>query len=762
MSVAIVTGRMEPLSPETEPSPSGSESISGRLPLRTTAVMAGLTVAVLALVAGHTWLTFQAHREEYERSDRLRQRAVALLSDGQAVTVLARAAAETGHPGTEQRYRAAAASFEEALRELRTLATIGDMGQVAFRMERLNADLTATALRALDLRREGQSAEAVATLSSDAYRATVNAFDAENKAIIDELDRRGAAHLDSERRRTVLVLVLSGLAVPVLVVIWVAVLARTRTYLRRHRQLQQALRESEQRYRTLFESNPFPMLVYDPQTLAILGANGAAVERYEYTRQEFLGMTLRDLRVPADLQALHEQVEKLRSTGESELHTSRHRTKDGAILEVEVTSRAVEFAGRRVRLATMHDVTERKLLEEQFRQAQKMDAVGRLAGGVAHDFNNVLNVILGYAELTMRTMDESDRRRRNLTEIRKAGDHAASLTRQLLAFARGQVLQPRVLDLNAVVGEMERMVRRMIGEDLDLVTSLGADLGRVKADPSQIGQVILNLAVNARDAMPSGGKLTIETADAELDGRAQPGLPPGRYVMLAVTDTGCGMPKSVQDHIFEPFFTTKEKDKGTGLGLATVYGIVKQSGGSIAVHSEVGRGSTFKIYLPRVEAPAEVVASNPMVAEAPRGSETVLLVEDDPAVRGLTSAVLSDSGYHVLEAPGGHEAIALVEGYPSHIHLLLTDVVMPGMNGRELARRLQEMRPGLPTLYMSGYAPGAIVHQGVLDPGLAFIAKPMRPLDLTRKVREVLDAQPTAPSASDPPPPVRAREAGSL
>jgi CheY-like chemotaxis protein len=348
----------------------------------------------------------------------------------------------------------------------------------------------------------------------------------------------------------------------------------------------------------------------------------------------------------------------------------------------------------------------------------------------------------------MRTMDEGDRRRRNLTEIRKAGDHAASLTRQLLAFGRGQMLQPRVLDLNTVVGEMDRMIRRMIGEDVELVTSLFPALGRVRADPSQIGQVILNLAVNARDAMPGGGKLTIETADVELDGRAHPGLDAGRYVMLAVTDTGCGMPKSIQEHIFEPFFTTKEKDKGTGLGLATVYGIVKQSGGAIAVYSEVEAGSTFKIYLPRVEAVAEPLPSHPSTAEPERGSETVLLVEDDPAVRGLTHEVLTDAGYHVLEAASGPEALELVDNYIARIDLLLTDVVMPRMNGRELARRLEELRPGLPTLYMSGYAPGAIVHQGVLEPGLAFIAKPLRPADLTRKVRQVLDAAAGAATAA--------------
>jgi PAS domain S-box-containing protein len=551
-------------------------------------------------------------------------------------------------------------------------------------------------------------------------------------------EERAAARLAAERRRLLLVLAVCGVGVPALVTIWVAVLARMGTYLGRHRQAERAARESEQRYRALFESNPFPMLVYDPQTLSILGANGAAVERYGYTRQELLAMTLRDLRVPADLQALQEQAEKLGTASEPDLHTTRHRTRDGSVLEVEVTGRGVEFGGRRARLVTVHDVTERRQLEEQVRQAQKMEAVGRLAGGVAHDFNNVLNVILGYAELTLRTMDEGDRRRRNLLEIRKAGDHAAALTRQLLAFGRGQVLQPRVLDLNAVVGDLDPMVRRMIGEDVDLVTALAPGLGRVKADPGQIGQVVLNLAVNARDAMPAGGTLTIETADAELDGRAQPGLPAGRYVMLAVTDTGCGMPTSVQEHIFEPFFSTKERDKGTGLGLATVYGIVKQSGGGIAVTSEVAAGTTFRVYLPRVEAPAEAVPAA-VAAESPGGSEAILLVEDDPAVRELTREVLEESGYRVLSAASGPEAIALVEKDPSRIDLLLTDLVMPRMNGRELARRLHELRPGLATLFMSGYAPGAIVHQGVLDPGVAFIGKPLRPADLTRKVREVLD-----------------------
>jgi PAS domain S-box-containing protein len=560
------------------------------------------------------------------------------------------------------------------------------------------------------------------------------------------------AHLEGERRRIVTVIAACGLGVPVLVAIWVGVLGRAARSLRRQRQAEQALRESEHRYRALFESNPFPMLVYDPESLGILGANGAAVERYGYTRQEFLDRSVRDLRAPEDLKALQERAERLGSNQGPERQAERHRTRDGSTLDVEVTSRAVELGGRRVRLMSIHDVTERKALEARFRHAQKMDAIGRLAGGVAHDFNNILNVVLGYAEMTMRTMDESDRRRRHLTEILRAGEQAASLTRQLLTFGRVHVQQPRVLDLNASVVDMDPLIRRSIGEHIGLVTALADDPGRVRADPSQIGQVILNMVVNARDAMPCGGRLTIETSDVELDGQAQPGLPAGRYVMLTVADTGCGMPKSVQEHIFEPFFTTKENDKGTGLGLATVYGIVQQSGGAITVHSEVNAGTTFKVYLPRVEGPASALPVGRPVAAVERGSETILLVEDDPALRGLTHEVLTDAGYRVLQAASGPEAIALVDNYIGRIDLLVTDVVMPRMNGLELARRLDEVRPGLPTLYVSGHAPGAVVREGMLDPQRVFMTKPLRPAELTHKVREILDTRPL---------PLRRRDAGA-
>ncbi len=381
--------------------------------------------------------------------------------------------------------------------------------------------------------------------------------------------------------------------------------------------------------------------------------------------------------------------------------------------------------------------------QDQLRQAQKMEAVGRLAGGVAHDFNNLLTAIMGYSDLLMSGLAEGDPRRGDLEQIKHAADRAASLTRQLLAFSRRQVLQPRVLDLNAVVGSIEKMLQRLIGEDIDLVTVLDPALGRVKADPGQLEQILMNLAVNARDAMPQGGKLTIETTNVELDGAyagQHVAVRPGSYVMMAVSDTGCGMDAETRSHLFEPFFTTKEVGKGTGLGLATVYGIVKQSGGSIWAYSEPGRGATFKIYLPRFEesAGAQVVVAPP--AKSVGGSETILLVEDDEAVRSLAGDVLQRHGYTVLEARHGAEALVISERHAGPIALMLTDVVMPGKRGHEVAGQLAAGRPDMKVLYMSGYTDNGIVHQGVLDAGMAFLAKPFTPSALARKVREVLDA----------------------
>jgi signal transduction histidine kinase len=403
-------------------------------------------------------------------------------------------------------------------------------------------------------------------------------------------------------------------------------------------------------------------------------------------------------------------------------------------LEEHVRERTAELS---------NEIAERKHLEEQLVQSQKMEAVGRLAGGIAHDFNNLLTAIIGYSQLVMSRLDQSDPMRRQIEEIEKAGKRASTLTSQLLAFSRKQVLQPRVLNLNELIADIGKMLQRLIGEDVELRTNLDRGIGSVKADPGQVEQIIMNLAVNARDAMPKGGKLTIETQNVYLDeayATEHAEVQSGPHVMMAISDTGTGMDRETQARIFEPFFTTKEKGRGTGLGLSTVYGIVKQSGGHIWIYSEVGKGTAFKIYLPRVEEMAEEMETPSPLGESLRGMETILLVEDEEAVRKLAVQVLRLNGYTVLEAADATEALQIYEQYEGTIHLIITDVVMPGLSGRELADRLAPFRPEMSVLYMSGYTDNAIVHHGVLDAGTAFLQKPFTPDDLARKVREVLEA----------------------
>jgi len=387
--------------------------------------------------------------------------------------------------------------------------------------------------------------------------------------------------------------------------------------------------------------------------------------------------------------------------------------------------------------------TEKADLEEQLRQSQRIEAVGRLAGGIAHDFNNLMMVIRGYSQLSLAEIKEGDKLRGNLEEIRKATERATDLTRQLLAFSRRQILEFKVLDLSNLIRDMERMLRRVIGEDIELVTYHAEDLGRVKTDPGQIEQVIMNLAVNARDSMPDGGKLIIETRNVELDEdytRTHVGVKPGRYVMFSLSDTGVGMSPEVKEHIFEPFFTTKEISKGTGLGLSTVYGIVKQCGGNIWFYSELRKGTTFKVFLPRVDEPLEEIRESTVSKEIPSGRETILAVEDEDNVRKLTVQILKGQGYSVLEASHAEEAMKVVrEQTGNGIHLLLTDVVMPGMSGHELANHLISLLPKIKVLFMSGYTDNAIVHHGVLEEGVNYIQKPFTVDALARKVREVLD-----------------------
>jgi len=395
------------------------------------------------------------------------------------------------------------------------------------------------------------------------------------------------------------------------------------------------------------------------------------------------------------------------------------------------------------------DVTDARKLEEQFRHAQKMEAVGRLAGSVAHDFNNLLSVILSASEMLLEDLKPVDPIRPEIEAIKRAGDRAAALTRQLLAFSRQQVLAPRVLSVNDVVGEAEKMFHRLLGEDIELVTRCDRGVSLIKADPGQLDQIIMNLAVNARDAMPDGGKLTIETCDAILDqsyATEHFDVVPGAYVMLAMSDTGSGMDKETQARIFEPFFTTKEAGKGTGLGLSTVFGIVKQNGGHIWVYSEPGRGTTFKLYFPKAH--ESEVAPRPITAPTKlEGTETILLVEDQDDVRQIAQQVLRRYGYHVIEAKNAGEALLTCENHARTIHLLLTDVVMPQMSGRQLAERLGKIRADMKVLFMSGYTDNAVVHHGILDSGIAYLQKPLVPDMLARRVREVLDSPRRPPSA---------------
>jgi two-component system, cell cycle sensor histidine kinase and response regulator CckA len=503
------------------------------------------------------------------------------------------------------------------------------------------------------------------------------------------------------------------------------------------------LAEVASRYQQLFDANPEAMWVYDLETQRFLAVNAAAVARYGYAVDEFVAMTIADIRPPgeaADLQTL--LLGRQESSGSG---LGRHRKKDGTIIDVEVTSHALTFDGRPARIVLARDVTERRRLEEQLRQAQKMEAVGRLAGGIAHDFNNLLTAILGTSQLLLRDLTPEATAREDVEEIRKAALRAADLTRQLLAYSRRQVLAPKVLDLNAIISNLDAMLRRLIGEDVHLVTELAPPLSPVRADPSQIEQVILNLVVNARDAMPAGGRLTIRTADLQLAGtEATTGQAPtpGSYVILEVADTGTGMTAEVKAHLFEPFFTTKEVGKGTGLGLATVYGVVKQSGGYIWVTSEVDRGTTVRIAIPAAQS-AALPAEPPAPPRAPvRAGETILLVEDEEAVRRIAARTLTADGYRVLTAKDGPDALEVAAREAGTIHLLLTDVVMPGMTGRELAERVAATRPDARVLFMSGYTEDPAVRRIMTGDGHAYLQKPFEPDVLGRKVRAVLDGLP--------------------
>jgi two-component system cell cycle sensor histidine kinase/response regulator CckA len=507
---------------------------------------------------------------------------------------------------------------------------------------------------------------------------------------------------------------------------------------RRH--VAETLRDMSQMLRTIIDASVLSIVALDLDGRVTLW-NNAATRLFGWSAQEVLGRPLPT--VPEDRRAEFDKGRVRSQAGEEVVYETQRRRKDGSLVDVLNSSAALfdsqgELAGS---VGILVDMTERKQLEEQLRQAVKMEGIGRLAGGIAHDFNNLLTVIGGRSYLLLSQLPAAHAMRRDLLLIQQTGDRAAALTRQLLAFSRKQVLAPAVIDLNEIVFGMRTLLERVLGEDMDLIMDLDPPLGRVTADPGQIEQVILNMAVNARDAMPEGGQLTLETRHVDVDptyARQKIELTPGPYEVLSIGDTGVGMDAATLARVFEPFFTTKAVGKGTGLGLATAYGIVEQSGGHITVHSEPGSGTTFRIYLPTTES-SELAPPAVEEAVARRGTEVVLLAEDDVNLRALTRDILASEGYTVLESRDVEDAIRIAEHQDGTIHLLLTDVVMPHMSGRALAEAVKRVRPDVKVLYMSGYTDDAIVHHGVLDPGTALLQKPFTPAALAHKVRGVLD-----------------------
>lgn len=502
------------------------------------------------------------------------------------------------------------------------------------------------------------------------------------------------------------------------------------------------LRESEERFRATFEQAAVGIALVSLEG-TWLRVNQRFCNIVGYTREEIRDRTFQDITHPEDLETDLNYVQRLlANTLDTYTIEKRYIQKSGGIAWVNLTASLVrEPSGEpNYFITVIEDISERKRIEEQLQHAQRLESIGQLAGGIAHDFNNLLTAITGFTELAMGVVTDNAEATAYLSNVTHAAERAAGLTRQLLAFARKQMIEPKILDINVLLLQLDKILRRLIGENIDLVLMPQMPLWEVRVDPSQIEQVIINLAVNARDAMPGGGSLTIETHKAVLDteySRQYAEVLPGEYVMVAISDTGTGMTEEVKRHVFEPFFTTKEPGRGTGLGLATCYGIVKQSGGHMWFYSEPNKGSTFKIYLPRAVGAATFDVE--AIYSQPGGDETILIVEDEPLVRGFAVQILRDQGYTILEASHGKEALSVAAAHNGPIHLLLTDVVMPQLGGKPLADMLQKIRPEMKTLYSSGYTDNAIVHHGTLDEGVAFLQKPYTSLSLTRKVREVLD-----------------------
>jgi two-component system cell cycle sensor histidine kinase/response regulator CckA len=508
---------------------------------------------------------------------------------------------------------------------------------------------------------------------------------------------------------------------------------------------EEALRKSEERFSKAFRNNPLAITISTEADGRYLDVNDAFLNLLGYNRRDVIGHTATELRFWIEPLDCMEMLRRLKKGEQVAKHHTRYRTAKGEIREAEVWAESIELDGQSCVLGITSDVTEIRQLEAQFRQAQKMEAVGRLAAGIAHDFSNILSIIMGYSDLSLGLIAPENPANRYLSETKKATKRAALLIQQLLAFSRKQVVFPKILDLNDIVHNANNMFLRLVGEDIEVEIRPTTPLGSVKADPGQIEQVLMNLVVNARDAMPTGGKIIIETAHAEMDEHyvsRHAGSRPGQYVLLVVSDTGCGMDENIKSQIFEPFFTTKAIGQGTGLGLSTVYGIVKQSEGYILVYSETGKGTTFKIYFPRVREKAEALVLSHEVAEPPRGSETVLVVEDDKALREITVKLLQDGGYQVVEARGADDALRIMAASEPDINLLLTDVIMPSKSGAELAKQAKEGHPDLRILFMSGYTGDLVGRQGVLTEEASFLEKPFTRRSLLVKVYAALHGAP--------------------
>ncbi len=504
------------------------------------------------------------------------------------------------------------------------------------------------------------------------------------------------------------------------------------------KQVQESLRQNAENFEYLFSNQPVPMWVFDAQTLQFLEVNQAAVQKYGYSREEFLAMSSADLRPPGETQRFRDYLGESPQGGHGNAGQWPHLSKNGRIINTEVFWRSVNFAGRDAVLCVIEDITERKLLEEQLRQSHKLEAVGRLAGGIAHEFNNLLTVILGYSQLLLNHIDREHPMHAGLDQIRESAGKAGTLTRQLMAFSKRQSLQPGILDLNKVVASMEKMLQRNLGDRIELVTKLSPELGLVRADPGQIDQVVMNLILNARDAMPKGGTVTLETANVDVSAaEAAAGYRPGAYAMVAVTDTGEGIDDASRSHLFEPFFSTRGQHEGAGLGLSVVYGLIEQQGGFVRVKSQPGQGARFEVYLPHLPELTGVSVHESMK----RGFETILVVDDEAGALGLIVETLRDSGYTVLETADSAEALEMAKRKQVHVDLLLTNVLMPNVNGRDLADAWRALHPALKVLFMSSYQENGSAYRKGSGLGEQLLLKPFSGVTLTQTVRGVLDGQ---------------------